>query len=61
MKGVDWQGATCPGTPGAYPYICQRAFDFGGFSAPTPGAALRRSSHSFTVRFPLWPAARARR
>jgi hypothetical protein len=38
---------------GQLPFVCVRAFDFAGLSLPGPGAVLRRSAHSFTVRFQL--------
>ena len=57
LGGVLWASTTCPngknssGINGGC--VKQRAFRFGGVTTPKPGSSIRKSAHSFTVRFRL--------
>jgi uncharacterized protein YjbI with pentapeptide repeats len=57
LGGVTWSGTTCPNSKNsdgiATGCARQLAFRFGGLSAPAPGSSIRKSAHSFSVRFRL--------
>jgi uncharacterized protein YjbI with pentapeptide repeats len=57
LTGVTWSSTTCPNGKNSNGLTggCARqlAFRFGGLTAPVPGSRVRKSAHSFQVKFRL--------
>jgi uncharacterized protein YjbI with pentapeptide repeats len=57
LTGVTWSSTTCPNGKNSNGLTggCARqlAFRFGGLTAPVPGSRIRKSAHSFQVKFRL--------
>ena len=57
LASVTWSSTTCPNGKNSTGLTggCARqlAFRFGGLTAPVPGSKIRKSAHSFVVRFRL--------
>ena len=57
LTGVTWSSTTCPNGKNSNGLTggCARqlAFRFGGLTSPAPGSRIRKSAHSFQVKFRL--------